>query len=540
MKAKFKLLKTLLLVGLFTSVPMFYNSCSSDHKSSSGDFSSSLKTCDLTNYYSRTWYPFVKTNCATCHVAGGEGNGAFADANLTESYRIFNLKGFSLIGRYATDPGHKPPYTGTQHTAEVNTLSKKWADAEIEAAELCGDASLSDGRVKEDFSKWIRSKSKPIGATKIGDKKEIVWNLDTDLLPDNLPAEYKASGAKLKATIEVRDNLGEVYYTIYDPMLDMNGAKTDLRLQGIAFRINGVIIDNQTTFYQVDVTRYKNDRDNDTPVSSGAMFVFEPPRSTDVISLQIKSLENLDLGPQPDGANVQIVDADQTLSEGGTYEFSVQLSQAILTREVSVAIEDVENNKAVDKNTLQAIRDADGENIEVNRHDWDYQVLDRNLIFSPGETVKKFRVYIRPDDRYELTNEEKFQLRLGFVNGPAEKGNDTTMNVTIQDDDTQPSLDEVTYSDLVSPGGVFFDECIKCHNSVSLIGGYDITDYDQMLGADVVIPGNYMSSQMFIRVNGGTASFAKMPKDRDISFYQIDQIMKWIGGDGGNGDARND
>jgi hypothetical protein len=251
-------------------------------------------------------------------------------------------------------------------------------------------------------------------------------------------------------------------------------------------------------------------------------------RSTDVLSLQIKSLENLDLGPQPAGATVQITSADQVVNEAGTYSFTLNLSQQIFTREVSVAIVDANPTQAVDENDRMNIQNKDGVAISVKRYDWDYRVIDRNVIFGPGEASKTVRVFIRPDERREA-GDESFRLNLGFVNGPASAGARNSLRLTIQDDDAAPAPGAVTYSQLMSPGGPFFQECIKCHNSVDARGGYDITDYDGMVIADVIVPRDYRNSQMWVRMMGGTPVLQQMPLNSLLSDFMIDQVAKWIG-----------
>ncbi len=536
MKASKKLIQTMVFVAIFTTIPMTYNSCSSDHSEGAGEFASSLKACDLTNYYSRTWYPFVRRQCASCHFAGGEGSGAFADPSLGNAYAAFRLKGFSTVGRFAQDPGHKPPYTGLQNSAEVTNLMKRWAEAEIEAEKNCGDAATSDGRVKEDFSQWMRTTSKAVGGNQVGDTMYIEWNLNTDLLPDNIPEEYTASGAKVGISIAIAETEGDVYYEIFDPVLDMAGAATDLRIEGLAFRLNGVIIDNQTTFYKVNETRYINDRNNDVPISSGAMIALGTPRSSDVISLQIKDLENLDLGPQPDGIEVFMVDSDQVVSESGTYTFTVRLTAPVPSTEVSVAIEDTNNNDAKDEDDRMRIQNKEGDDIDVKLFDWDYRIIDRNVIFGFGETQATFRVWIRPDDRHEPGN-ESFEINLGFVNGPAEADTSKdSIQVTIDEgsSDPAPAPGEVTYSMLMAqPSGPFFAECIKCHNSTDAqVGGYDITNYDNLIADGIVIAQDYANSKMHIRLMGGNAQLPRMPINSSLDSTQIQMIRKWIG-DGG-------
>lgn len=531
-----KFIQTIVFTAIFTAVPMTYNSCSSDHKTSSDEFESSLKVCDLSSYYARTWHPFVQRQCASCHYTGGEGNGAFADKDLSNAYQAFQLKGFSTISRYAKDPGHKPPYTGLQNTEEVNNLTKRWADAKIEAEKNCGESAVSDGRVKEDFSKWMRTTSKAVGGSQVGDTMYIEWNLDKELLPENIPEEYVSSGAKFGISIAVVETEGDVYYEIFDPILDMDEAVTDLRIEGIAFRLNGVIIDNQTTFYKVNETRYIKDRDNEFPISSGAMIAMGVPRSSDVISLQIKDLENLNLGPQPDGVKVFISDIDRTVSEAGTYTFTVNLSAPVPTTEVSVAIEDTNNTDAIDEDDRMKIKNKDDLEIEVKLFDWDYRIIDRNVIFDFGETTSTFRVWIRPDARHE-PGDESFNLKLGVVNGPAEADtNRDSVKVTIDEgtSDPAPLPGEVTYSMLMAqPSGPFFSECIKCHNSTDAqVGGYDITDYDNMISDGIVIPEDYLSSKMHIRLMGGNAQLPRMPISSSLDSTQIQLIRKWIG-DGG-------
>ncbi|MCB0366901.1 MAG: hypothetical protein KDD68_16000, partial [Bdellovibrionales bacterium] len=63
-----------ILVIVLGTLPMFYNSCSSNHD---GDGTYSLlgkNGCgDMSELFARTYHPFLKQHCATCHVPGGLG-----------------------------------------------------------------------------------------------------------------------------------------------------------------------------------------------------------------------------------------------------------------------------------------------------------------------------------------------------------------------------------------------------------------------------------------------------------------------------------
>src|SRR5690606_30570177 len=75
--------------------------------------------------FKKGYYPFLRTNCSTCH-ASGPGSGFFASTNERLSFNAFMSKGEQKVAEFATST-HKPPNTGTQHTQAINNLRASWA-----------------------------------------------------------------------------------------------------------------------------------------------------------------------------------------------------------------------------------------------------------------------------------------------------------------------------------------------------------------------------------------------------------------------------
>lgn len=524
-----KLFQIIIFTVLFLTVPMTYNSCSSNHSSVEDGLTSLAKSCNLESYFSRTWQPFLQQNCATCHASGGQGSGAFADSNVDIAFSSFTTKGFAKVARFAVNPAHNSPYSGPQHETEINDLSERWSAAEIEAAQTCGDSSIGDGRVREDFSTWMRTTSKPIGALEVGDTQTVTWALDQDLLPDNMPANITLDNVEMSVTVEVRDNLGDIYYAIYDPRLIMDNAIADLKVSGLAFRMNGQLIDNQTTFYRVETSKRKNNT-NDVPISSGAMIFEGTVRTSDVLSLSIKSLENLDLGPPPEGVLVNFAQSSLQVSEGGTYELVLNLSEELADQvSVQLIIEDNTDALPIDSGRTTESRDG-SEQVPIDNFDWDYKFSSTNAIFGYRQTSVTISFWINQDDRYEADNDETFVIEIddASIGGPAEAGTAMALQVTIDDGgDIPPTPGIPTFSQLMLPGGVLYTNCIKCHNKSENFGGYDVTDYAQMISEGILIPGD-SNSTMFVRMNVDDPNIDTMPLDGLLPDFDRFLVEQWI------------
>ena len=81
----------------------------------------------------------------------------------------------------------------------------------------------------------------------------------------------------------------------------------------------------------------------------------------------------------------------------------------------------------------------------------------------------------------------------------------------------------VDYETEIQP--IFNANCIGCHGGS---GGLYLTSYSDLMGNDVVIPGNSIESQL-IRKLRGTASGSQMPKNQDpLDEATINLIETWI------------
>jgi mono/diheme cytochrome c family protein len=121
-----------MLVGLLLIIPLFYNNCAPSHNEGSfNGFATLSSKCDIdlleTGF--KPYHAALRTQCASCHISGGIGNGPFADININNAFRTFKLKTETKIYTYATDPNHKPPNTGTANIALLDPVRQSWNNA---------------------------------------------------------------------------------------------------------------------------------------------------------------------------------------------------------------------------------------------------------------------------------------------------------------------------------------------------------------------------------------------------------------------------
>ena len=89
--------------------------------------------------------------------------------------------------------------------------------------------------------------------------------------------------------------------------------------------------------------------------------------------------------------------------------------------------------------------------------------------------------------------------------------------------DGNGSTCNISYSLTIQP--IFTANCTSCHGSS---GGLTLTSYSDLMGNDVVDPGNSADSQL-IRKLRGTASGSQMPKNEDpLNEATINLIETWI------------
>ena len=89
--------------------------------------------------------------------------------------------------------------------------------------------------------------------------------------------------------------------------------------------------------------------------------------------------------------------------------------------------------------------------------------------------------------------------------------------------DGNGSTCNISYSLTIQP--IFTANCTSCHGSS---GGLTLTSYSDLMGNDVVDPGNSMTSKLIQKLRG-TASGSQMPKNQDpLDEATINLIETWI------------
>ena len=508
---------TLLSLLLLFFVPVFYNSCQSSHEasSSSAAFLSVGDPCNLQAAFNSTYRPFLRTNCKSL------------DENA--AWSAFQLVGFSKISNQAKDPAHQPPYTGNQHSQEVENLLVSWAQAEAQATTCKTGVTPNDGLTFDD-TQWLHTRSKAIGLTKVGATGVITWDLSQDIMATGLNIP-NITGAKFSLKFRVNEALNAPYYMIMEPILDLTGANTDVALDGLRIKINGQYITNETTFTELHA-EWRRGEGRGSVLSLGTISALGALKVTDVVSLSFKSIRAVTLPPAPAPVTVSFRQGSfRPGVESGTYDVWVDLSAEVPDRAIVVGLEVDGASTATPIKEGRTVVNEAGMTIEINNFDWDYKVSTLSLTFLPRVTAQKLTLTVSADDRFDLRagQEEFVALRIGNVSGATIQTARSTYRFTIPDNDVAPDPNRTvrTYSDLMTAGGVFYQYCIKCHNSVDNKGGYDITNYEEMIANRVLIPGD-ANSEIYVRMNVDAPGFPQMPFQGGLDTTERRKVEAWI------------
>src|SRR5690606_38337112 len=83
---------------------------------------------------------------------------------------------------------------------------------------------------------------------------------------------------------------------------------------------------------------------------------------------------------------------------------------------------------------------------------------------------------------------------------------EVTLNI-VDNDDAAGGNGASTFVDLMASDGILRNEWLRCHNTIDRRGGYDMTNYWQMVGETILLPGN-IESLMFARMNPDSPLFS--------------------------------
>jgi hypothetical protein len=82
-----------------------------------------------------------------------------------------------------------------------------------------------------------------------------------------------------------------------------------------------------------------------------------------------------------------------------------------------------------------------------------------------------------------------------------------------------------TFTELISPTGVFGANCLSCHDSVTKSGGFDISTRTLVLQQLLVSPYNPNNSEIFKRMNN---SQSPMPQQGLLPESEVSKVLQWI------------
>ena len=78
----------------------------------------------------------------------------------------------------------------------------------------------------------------------------------------------------------------------------------------------------------------------------------------------------------------------------------------------------------------------------------------------------------------------------------------------------------ISYSNFVQD--IFNTHCINCHGTS---GGLNLSNYTNLMSGNTVVPFDYFSSELWIRINSGQMP---PPGNNELTQNQIDLIAQWI------------
>ncbi len=622
---KLRLRSVFLLAVGFLTLTLLYSNCSAQHgganMSSASSASIAAANCSLTGaqqLFQLTYYPFLQTNCSSCHSATGEAAGTpFGDSNIVSAYSSFmseTAQGTDLtkINNYAVgepDMIHVPPAAGPQFATQINDLGatqqSQW-QVGINELKGCGNTQFLGDQYQATRT-WLISK--PIGfsaPSQIGTAFENVgpctdtnnaagcsqtvdWDLSQLSEVARTPVGTCAStsnaqgcwpnlpGAHFEIDLQAFATGDESEYIIRNPRIvypSPNSNAVNFTAHSIQVKIDGQVVVNETTFQYVAGAVYKSLATN--YLSVGAMADLSNIRKSDVISVSFGDIDTTTaLPPIPAPPTVTLSLASDSLTKPNglaspvVKQVKLQLSNpSNLFVNVPINIgADIAAGDAVPPTLTMAVPGTDngnGKPIQIPSFLIDYQitgdtvapftgpVLDSNtsnqvdamVTILPGMTSTTLNISVIPNDRYE-NNGQGTHVRLAIDSN--QNGNqlgtlstgitvaNANYNLSIANSSTQPAANAVTLTQLLSPGGAFYDNCIECHYPnpnasppfSQPLNNYSMTVYSSLMSANHFVPNNTNASVAWQLINGSTPQMPLNGLLPQGSNYYL-QIYNWI------------
>lgn len=470
---------------------------------------------ELMNFYTRSYHPFLMTNCSSCH-SKGPGKGQFANSDPVTAYKDFMQVGYSKVSANAISDGHNPPYSGSQHTLTINELKLTWLKA-LSEYDVClgGDGTVQQNlTVKERAHFALTGKQIPTMNDNESRDLEFVFAQDLSAIKE-LPLP-DLRGARFGITVTKVLRGTDRYYSVHSPRI--YGSAIDIRIKGIFTKINGRYINYSTNFRFVDtkISSTAVKTNSTSLVSTGAVVVAGVIFPDDALSFDFELLEPTTIPPPVppavlsfSGVRVKKVDQnageitftasiDKDVTEVATFTVSVDGSALCNSGVVNstTCLPDVysvicPNNTCPQSNANQFAPARSVVGTSFNRFDWDYKLTTTSFSFDPGGSRDKvITIKTSKDERYETNQLLTLKIEAGLGNITVSSTNNVARAIYDKRSNRVPPNGEITYTMLMRDG-TLFKTCTECHNSAKRDGGYDIQDYELMTSSSkqILVPG---------------------------------------------------
>ena len=536
---------------------------------------------DIKKQFLTGYYPLVRTNCATCHMQDPD-KPQFASKDYDVAWAVFKSKGYLKISDHAVNPSHNPPYTGLHLLTEVSSLKSDYAKG-LELYNICKGLPAGGIVTDPNLLTVVQTTQKSIPVLAVDESVDMVWDLTNELESTSSTVALGNFGASAKVKVTVTHRMttgGEEYYTVKAPRIYDNS--TGVIAQGLWLKLNTRFVMQQTTFKYMKAAIPANTPSTDplSLLATGAMVLLGKPTNADTLRLSFEVLKDGVVQPPPPPALVKFTNAnvriiDPNVNDPSQYQQTFQIQAAgVVDRSILVTATDVtetvcgQTSAAASytvSNTcfpsVYAAMQASSATGTVanmkfynarpivgasgyNRFDWDFKIVSDslslisaqdaggNLIANPSGNIT---IKFSKDVRYENAN-RLLRIRISTPSTNATVAGAGAVSevyvVFLKVNNPNPKDNfEVSYSELMNPTtGILGTKCIKCHNSINFNGGYDITDYEQMISRGILIP-NDTNSLMYRRTNASDPSnigLSPMPANGGLSDTDRQNIANWI------------
>jgi len=532
-------------------IAVSFNNCSDQYlskvessKSQNSELQNSVvDLCKETeeSLFQKGYHNFLSTTCKNCHITG-PGKGNFADPNPSAAFTGFKMLGYDKISRYAVSDSHNPPFTGTQNVETVNQLRLQWQTFLTQQSN-CGNSGATSATESIDYQFITSEKNLPAIESKIEtvningtqtslttfERKQIKWLLSSELFPLSKAAIPNLNSVEFTITVTgFQTSTGEKALLITAPTIKT--ANQSLAVKGMKVKLNGFINKYSSTYNNLSENIYQN---TSAMISAGSSVFVGNFSEKDQVAIEFGSIDLIQMSAPPPPAMVQFSTtqfAIQKINQGFSNKvtFDVEVIGTSFSP-INLTVRSADPNKySSTELEARSVLGNDGR----NRFDWDYQFdpkMDGNIQISLGQKKSSFAIIFSDDERFETTRVLKLEISSALG---ARIGTKNMLTITIPSF-SQPPSGGPTFSQLMSKSGILNTNCVKCHNSVLKMGGYDMTNYQDMVNRRIIIPGDPVGNnhKMFRRMNADAPNIEglqPMPLDQFLTRDLVQFVEQWI------------